>query len=126
MLASVGAAFAKVEVIGGAGAAACSPISGLTAKGDATVGEAGMASVQMGWSVKPCSKTQAVRVVASIINWNTKELVYTDNDAGLNGKILIFVEARQIYDCTVTVFDAVTGEVLETKTFGASTIPKGV
>lgn len=126
MLAAVGTAPAKVEVIGGGGATVCSPISSLTAKGDPTVGEVGLASVQMGWSVKPCSNTQTVRVVATIINWNTKEVVYTNVDAGLNGKIVVFVAARQIYDCTVTVFDAVTGELLDSKTFGASTIPKGV
>jgi DNA-binding beta-propeller fold protein YncE len=53
-------------------------------------------------------------------------VVYADDNAGLNGKIVVFVAARQIYDGTVTVFDAVTGEVLATKTVGASTIPKGV
>lgn len=128
LLAAVGTASAKIEGTAGGGGTttACSPISSLTAKGDPRVGEIGLASVQMGWSVKPCSNTQTVRVVATITNWNTKEVVYTDVDAGLNGKVLIFVAARYIYDCTVTVFDAVTGELLGIKTFGASTIPKGV
>jgi hypothetical protein len=47
-------------------------------------------------------------------DWNTKEVVYIDDNAPLNGKIVVYVAARQIYDDTVTVFDAVTGEVLAT------------
>ena len=120
MLVSPGVAFAA------GGAAVCSPISSLTAKGDPTVGDSGLSSVQLGWSVKPCSKTQTVRVVVQMINWNTKEVVYTDVDASLNGKIVVFVAARQIYDCTVTVLDAVTDEVLGARTVGASTTAKGV
>lgn len=112
LLAPVCTVSAKIEGTAGGGGTttACSPISSLTAKGDPTVGEAGLASVQMGWSVKPCSNSQTVRVVATITNWNTKEVVYRDVDAGLNGKVLVFVAVRYIYDCTVTVFDVVTGK----------------
>ena len=126
LLSSVGSAFAKVEGAGGGVVSTCSPISGLTVKGDPTVGEIGFASVQMGWSVKPCDKNQAVVVVATIINWKSGEVIYDDQDAGLNGKLSVFVPARQIYNCTITVLDAATGDVIQVKTLGVSTTPKGV
>lgn len=108
------------------GVTTCSPIKGVTAKGDARVGELGIASVQMGWSVAPCDKAQAVRVVASITEWQSKTVLYTDIDAGLSGKLVLAVAPRFSYACTVSVYDAATGVLLDTSTVFASTTPKGV
>jgi hypothetical protein len=41
--------------IGGGVTAGCQPVTSLTAKGDAKIGETGLASVQLGWGVKPCA-----------------------------------------------------------------------
>ena len=117
---------AKEVTSGGtAGTTACSPVQSLTAKGDARVGETGTASVQMGWSVAPCQKDQAVTVVASITDWQNRLVVYTDIDAGLKSKLVLSVPARRSYACTVTVFDAATGALLGSSTVYASTTPKG-
>ena len=120
--------FAKEVTSGGTGVVgagtACSPIAGITAKGDARVGETGIASVQFGWSVSPCQKDQAVVVVASITDWQNRQVMYTDIDAGLKSKLVVAVPARRSYACTITVFDAATGAVLGTSTVYASTVPK--
>lgn len=104
----------------------CSPISSLTAKGDGRVGELGTASVQVDYSVKPCDKTQTVRVMAQIIDWATGTVLYEDPNALMSGRILLYVPARHLYTGKVTVFDAATGEVLGTKSYTVSTTPKGV
>lgn len=110
---------------GGGGAVVCSAVKSLTAKGDARVGETGLASIDLNWSVKPCNPGQAVRVVATITNRTSKEVVYLDVDAALSSKVTVFVASRQVYNCAISIVDAVTGLVLETKTVSVSTIPKG-
>ncbi len=110
---------------GGGGAAVCQPISSLTVKGDGKVGETGLGSIQMGWGIKPCDASQAITVTVTVSNWTTKAVVYTDSDAVLNGKITVAVPSRQVYLCTVTVADAATGTVLQTRWATVSTTPKG-
>lgn len=105
---------------------ACSPVNSLSVKGDARVGETGLASVEMSWSVKPCDKAQSVRVVAEVINWKTQELMYQDTNALLSGKATVYIPNRQLYTGKITVLDTLTGEVLGTKSFTVSTTPKGV
>ncbi len=104
----------------------CSPVSSMTVKGNATAGELGVGSVQIGWSVKPCDKTQAVRVVAELANWSTKEVVYSNPDAGLDGKITVYVASGKYYEARILVYSATTGELLGSKVLGASTVGKGV
>lgn len=116
----IGSGGGGVVVVGG-----CSPIASLNAKGDAKVGETGLASIQLGWSVKPCDPAQPVRVVVSIVNWNTKVVVYSDADAELNSKITIYVPSRQTYQCIITVVDDFTGVVLDSGSVFTSTVPKG-
>ncbi len=110
---------------GGGVTAGCQPVTSLTAKGDSKIGETGLASVQLGWAVKPCTAGQAVRVVTTITKWSTKEVVYSDENAPLNSKITAFVAVRNTYQCTVTVIDVATGAVEGTSTVYASTVPKG-
>lgn len=105
---------------------ACTPVKSISAKGDARVGETGLASVQFGWSVAPCDKTRPVFVVASITDWQSKQVYYTDIDAGLDGKVVVAVAAGRSYACTVAVYDAATGVLLGTQTAYASTASKGV
>ena len=129
MLASQVASFAAEIGTGGAGGgggvAVCQPVTSLTVKGDGKVGETGLGSVQMGWGVKPCDASQAVTVTITIANYTTKAVVYTDSNAVQNGKITVAVASRQLYLCTVTVVDAATGAVIQTRSTTVSTTPKG-
>ena len=104
---------------------ACNPVNSVTAKGDARVGETGLATVQFGWSVSPCDKGQAVTVVATVSDSLSKQVYYADIDAGLGGKVVVVVPSRRGYACTVAVYDATTGVLLGTQTAYASTTPKG-
>ena len=106
-------------------APACSPVSSLTAKGDGRAGETGLGSVLVNWGVRPCDRSQAVRVSFTLINYTTKAFVYTDSNAPVNGRVDLFVPSRQLYQGIVTVFDAVTGEVVGTRSITVSTVPKG-
>ncbi len=110
---------------GGGVTAVCQPVTSLTAKGDPKLGETGLASVQLGWGVKPCTAGQSVRVLVTVTDWSTKEVVYSDANAPLNGKITTFVAVRKTYQCTVTVIAVTTGAVEGTRTVYASTVPKG-
>jgi len=117
----------ELESGGGTGVVTttCSPISSFTAKGDGKVGETGLGSVDMNWSVKPCIKNQNVTVQAQVINWNTKEVVYADDAALLSGKVSLLVKNRTPYQTKVTVYDSVTGAVLATPSQVVGTTPKG-
>ena len=110
---------------GGVGTVVCNPVSSLTAKGDPRVGETGLASVQIGWGVKPCNANQAIVVTLTVRSWNTGATVYSDTNAAANSKITLYVPSRQLYYCTITVVDAFTGATLGTSTVSASTVPKG-
>lgn len=121
--------FAKEIGSGGNGGtvvgAACSPVGTLTAKGDGRAGETGLGSVLVNWGVKPCDRSRSVRVSFTLINFTTKAFIYTDSNAPANGRVDLLVPSRQLYQGIVTVFDAVTGEVVGTRSITVSTVPKG-
>lgn len=123
------ATWASAKEIGSGGgqvtSTACNPVKSVVAKGDARVGETGVASVQFGWSVSPCDKGQTVVVTATITDTVSKQVYYADIDAGTGGKVVVVVPARRGYACTVAVYDATTGVLLGAQTAYASTTPKG-
>ena len=88
-------------------------------------GIAWVALVLVNWGVKPCDRNQAVRVSFTLINYTTKAFIYTDSNAPANGRVDLLVPSRQLYQGIVTVFDAVTGEVVGTRSITVSTVPKG-
>ena len=110
---------------GGTGFVACSPVKSLIAKGDARVGETGVATVQVGWSVTPCDKAQSVYTVLTIADTQTRQIYYTATDAGLGGKITAVVPSRRSCMCTIAVYDTATGALVGSQTVYASTVPKG-
>ncbi len=96
-------------------------------KADPRVGELGFASLDMNYSVKPCDKTQTVRIVVEVIESRTGEVIYQDTDAVASGKFTLpGIKVRTSYTGRVTVLDATTGEVLGVRSAGVAAIPKGV
>jgi hypothetical protein len=122
--------FAKEITSGGTvgvGTVACDPVSSLTYKGDARVGETGLASIKVSYSVKPCDKTQAVRVGVEVYENATGVRVYDNQNALFSNTFDVFgIKVRTSYIVKVTLYDAVTGSVVGTKSIFAAAIPKGV
>ncbi|MEY2665813.1 MAG: hypothetical protein RLZZ480_918 [Candidatus Parcubacteria bacterium] len=123
-------AFAKEITSGGGGGGVtttCNPVSSLTYKGDARVGETGLAGIKVSYTVKPCIKNQAVRVGVEVYESATGLRIYEDTDALLSNTFDVFgVKVRTSYTVKVTVYDRLTGEVVGTRSIFAAAIPKGV
>lgn len=113
---------------GGGGTTTCNPVSSLGYRGDATTSDTGAASIQINWSVKPCTNGQAVIVDVQLYRNNADATVYDDNpDSPLSGKATVFgVTANTSYIAKVTVFDAVTGANVGSKQIFAAAVYKGV
>ena len=109
---SVGTANAKEIGSGGTPApTTCSPVSSLTAKGDARVGETGLASVTISYQVKPCTKGQTVNVAVALYRTaNPADVFYRDPAAPLGAKLtLAGITVSTSYTFRVDVTDAATG-----------------
>lgn len=125
------AAFAK-EIGSGAGGgvvtpAACNPVTSLTAKGDATTGETGLATISVSYNVKPCTNGQSVIVDTKVYETAAPAAVSYDNPAAaLSGKFVAVARVRVSYTVKVTVFDAVTGIQVGTLSVFAAAVPKPV
>jgi len=109
-------------------AGACQPVTSLTAKGDARVGETGLASISVSYGVKPCVNGQTVTVAVTVAEYaNKAAVVWNDPDAALNGKFTAFgVKVRTSYLVTVAVYDATTSELVGQLSVFAAAVPKGV
>ena len=123
--------FAKEVTSGGTpagtGTVACDPVSSLTYRGDARVGETGLASIKVSYSVKPCDKNQSVRVGVEVYENATGIRIYDNPDSLFSNTFEVFgVKVRTSYIVKVTVYDSVTGAVVGTKSIFAAAIPKGV
>jgi hypothetical protein len=106
---------------------ACNPVSSLTAKGDPRVGETGLASIDVSYSVKPCVNGQAVTAQAEVYEYLTGTSAYLNPAAPLNGKFTAFgIKVRTSYIVKITVYDATTGAVVGSQSVFAAAIPKGV
>ena len=113
---------------GTTGTTTCSPITSLTVKADPKVGETGLASIDVGYGVKPCTNGQAVTTNVTVSEYlNPSVVVYDWQDAPLNGKFTVFgVRVRVTYKVTVTVIDTATGALAGTQSAYVAAIPKGV
>ena len=105
----------------------CNPIKSLTMKSDTRVSETGLAATDLNYSVTPCDKNVPIRTEVTVAEWLTHTVVYSDTDAASTGKFTVFgIKVRTTYQGTVTVYDALTGEVLGTQSVFTAAIPKGV
>lgn len=113
---------------GGGGTTVCNPVNNLSYRGDARVGETGLASIDVSYSVKPCDPAQTVTVTTHVARLSdATNIVWDDPAAPLSGKFTVFgVATRTSYLVTVTVFDGATGAVAGTRSITAAAIPKGV
>ena len=99
---------------GGGGTATCNPVTSLGAKGDARVGETGLASVDVNYSVKPCVDGQVLTVRTLMTeSANPAVVVWDDPAAPLSGKFTVFgIRVGVSYRVTVYVTDAATGALV--------------
>ena len=113
---------------GGGTVTTCSPVSSLSVKSDARVGELGFAAIDVSYGVKPCVAGQAVTVTTSVNEYSTPGVyAWLQLGAPLNGKFTVNgVKVRTTYQVTVTVVDAVTGAVVGSQSAYTAAIPKGV
>lgn len=112
---------------GGGTSATCDPVSSLTYKGDATTGDTNLSTVQVSYSVKPCSNGQTVTVdtqVALLADQTQK--VYEQTGAALSGRFTTVVVANTSYLATVTVHDADTGDLVGSSTIFVAALRKRV
>ena len=124
------AATAKETTSGGGGTTTtttCSPVSSLKAQGDPSNGELGMATIDVDYSVKPCSSKQVVTVETTVAEYfDPSAVVWDDPAAPESGKFTVYgVKLRTTYVVTVTVLDAATGAVVGSATKSAAATPKG-
>lgn len=105
----------------------CQPVSGITTRGDARVGETGLASIDVTYSVKPCDKNPVTVGVTMAEAANPAAVAYDNPASPLSGKFTVFgVRVRVSYVVTVTVRDAATGAVVGSQFAYAGAVPKGV
>ena len=97
------------------------------AAGDATTGDTNLSTVQVSYSVKPCSNGQTVTVdtqVALLADQTQK--VYEQTGAALSGRFTTVVVANTSYLATVTVHDADTGDLVGSSTIFVAALRKRV
>ena len=112
---------------GGTATATCSPVSSLTARSDARAGETGLATIDVSYGVKSCTKAAVTASVTVAEYANPAAVVYDNPTAALNGKFTVFgVKVRTTYKVTVSVYDAATGASVGSSSVYAAAIPKGV
>ncbi len=99
----------------------CNPVSSISYKGDARVGELGFASIDMKYSVKPCD-SNAVTVKVELIESSNGTVVYSNSAAPLSSTITVNgVKVNTSYTIVVSVYDASTGNLVGTsKAFAAA------
>lgn len=126
MFVILGSSTSSVLAQGGV-ATVCNPVKSVSVKANVPKGETGLTTVDMSYSVSPCDKNQAVRVEYKFVDWYTKEVVLIDENAPLSAKVTYFGAVKyNLYQGQVTVYDAVTGEVLGTGGTVVSTAGRGV
>lgn len=129
-MAGAGSAGAKEVGSGGTvtpAAPACDPVTSLSYKGDATTSDTGLATIDVTYSVKPCTSAP-VTVTATMFESATPSVVvYDDPAAPQNGKFRVAgVKANFSYQVKISVFDATSGTLSGSKTIFAAAIRKRV
>lgn len=111
----------------GGGTTTCLPVTSFVVKGDFRAGETGLSSIDATYSVKPCVSGQTARVLVELIKFDTKAILDSVDNMPLNGKYHYQSTGMYgVYTVKLTVFDAVTGDVLQTTSFSVSLVPKRV
>ena len=111
----------------GGGTPTCLPVTSFIVKGDYRAGETGLSSIDATYSVKPCVSGQTARVLVELIKFDTKAILDSVDNMPLNGKYHYQSTGMYgVYTVKMTVFDAVTGGVLQTTSFSVSLVPKKV
>lgn len=127
--AASGVASAKEVTSGPTGTATttCSPVSSLTYKGDARVGETGVSSITVSYGVKPCDKNPVIVDVRLYLSADPTAVAYDDPAAALDGKITVTgVKVNTSYTAKVSVYDAATGTLVGSKQIFAAAKTKPV
>ena len=93
----------------------------------AGVGETGLASIDVTYSVKPCDATP-VTVTTRVAEWfDPTAIAWDDAAAPLSGKFTVFgIRLRTTYRVAVEVRSAVDGSLLGSQQVGVAAVPKGV
>lgn len=111
----------------GGGTPTCLPVTSFIVKGDYRAGETGLSSIDATYSVKPCVSGQTARVLVELIKFDTKAILDSVDNMPLNGKYHYQSTGMYgVYTVKMTVFDAVTGGVLQTTSFSVALVPKKV
>lgn len=128
--AASGAASAKEVTSGPTGTAAtttCSPVSSLTYRGDARVGETGVSSITISYGVKPCDKNPVIVDVRLYLSADPTAVAYDNPAAALDGKITVGgVKVNTSYTAKVSVYDAATGTLVGSQQIFAAAKTKPV
>lgn len=111
----------------GGGTTTCSPITSYVVKSDYRAGETGLSSVDIAYSVKPCTTGQALRVQIELIKFDTKAVIDVVDNMPLNGKYHYQSTGMYgVYSTKMTVFDANTNAVVQTTSFSVALVPKKI
>lgn len=113
---------------GGGTTTACSPISSLSVRADATTSDTGSGSIQVAYGVKACTNGQALSATTTVAEYLDPSVVFYNNPAApLNGKFTLYgVRTRVTYVVTITAYDLATGAVAGSQKAYVAAIPKGV
>lgn len=108
------------------GTVVCSNVKSLSYKGDARVGETGLASIDINYSVSPCDKTRPVRVEVILVqNVTDATPLYQNDNALMSDKITVFgVLVGKSYLAKVNVYDANSGAFIEARQIFAAAVRK--
>jgi len=124
----VGPASAKEQAAGTVGfstlpapapAGTCSPVKSFKHSTVVGVGDTGLSTVSVDYSVKPCDSKQAVTVEVAIAEkFAPGTVLYDDPQAALSGKVGTGIQLETWYQITITVRDAATGATVGSATAG--------
>ena len=112
---------------GGGGGSVCSPISSFNVKGDYRAGETGTSTIDVNYSIKPCINGQLLSVKSEVLDWDTKEVLYTESNTPLSWKYTFRPSGLYgLYTVKLYVYDVTTGTLVATQSISVSLVSKGV
>jgi hypothetical protein len=112
---------------GGGGGSVCSPISSFNVKGDYRAGETGTSTIDVNYSIKPCINGQLLSVKSEVLDWDTKEVLYTESNTPLSWKYTFRQSGLYgLYTVKLYVYDVTTGTLVATQSISVSLVSKGV
>lgn len=112
---------------GGGGGSVCSPISSFNVKGDYRAGETGTSTINVNYSIKPCINGQLLSVKSEVLDWDTKEVLYTESNTPLSWKYTFRQSGLYgLYTVKLYVYDVTTGTLVATQSISVSLVSKGV